>query len=206
MKTISKIVGAGLAIAMALGIGVAASFSGKESIKADAVATYSLTPDQESTGRTETSYITSLTEFSHSGVSWKMNQWNPSTLQIKANQNSATSEFRFYNTSAFSAKITKVEIKFSALTVSNASKLMFLGGTSEQSGTSGGTAGTWTASTKTLKWEPASSTNYTYFAFYQNGKACSGTNYLASEDAIVVDTTEMSIEEVVEYIKTIIEG
>lgn len=36
MKTISKIVGAGLAIAMALGIGVAASYSGKDVIKAEA--------------------------------------------------------------------------------------------------------------------------------------------------------------------------
>ena len=115
-----------------------------------------------------------------------MNQWNPSTLQIKTNESSAASEFRFYNTSAFSGRITKVVITFSALTVSDASKLMFLGGTSEVTATTGGTAGTWNSMSKTLTWEPASTDNFTYFAFYQNGKAASGTNKLATSDAIVV--------------------
>ena len=151
-------------------------------------ARYSLTPDQASTGSSATAYITTLTEFTYptNGISWKMNQWNPKTLQIKANQSSAASEFRFYNTSAFAGKITKVVVSFSALTVSNQNGLMFLGGTSEQSGTSSGTAGTWNNTAKTLTWTPASNTNYTYFAFYQNGKVASGTNYLVSSDAIVV--------------------
>ena len=151
-------------------------------------AKYSLTPDQSSTKSSSTTYITSLTEFTYptNGISWKMNYWNPSNLQVKVNQSSAASEFRFYNTSAFAGKITKVVVTFSALSVSDASKLMFLGGTSEQSGTSNGSAGTWNGNAKTLTWTPASNTNYTYFAFYQNGKAASGTNNLASSDAIVV--------------------
>lgn len=148
--------------------------------------TYSLTPDKTSTGLNNTSYITSLTEFTWEGVSWKMNQWNPSTLQVRTNQSSATSEFRFYNTSAFSGRITQVVITFSALTVTDASKLMFLGGTSEVSATTGGTAGTWNSTNKTLTWTPGASDNFTYFAFYQNGKAASGTNYLEETDAIVV--------------------
>lgn len=148
--------------------------------------TYSLTPDNSSTGSSATSYITTLTEFTHNGISWKMNQWNPSSLQIKTNQSSAASEFRFYNTSAFSGRITKVVIKFSAMTVSDASKLMFLGGTSEVTATTGGTSGTWNSTSKTLTWTPSSSDNFTYFAFYQDGKAATGTNKLASSDAIVV--------------------
>lgn len=149
-------------------------------------ATYVLTPNQTTTGSNATTYITTLTEFTHAGISWKMNQWNPSTLQIKTNQSSATSEFRFYNTSAFPGKITQVVIKFSALTVSDASKLMFLGGTSEVTGTTGGTAGTWNSTSKTLTWTPGASDKFTYFAFYQNGKAASGTNNLDSDSAIVV--------------------
>ncbi len=147
---------------------------------------YSLTPDQASTGSNATTYITSLTEFTYEGISWKMNQWNPSTLQIKTNQSSATSEFRFYNTSAFSGRIAKVVITFSALTVADASKLMFKGGTSAVSSTSGGTAGTWDSAKKTLTWIPAAGENFTYFAFYQDGKAATGTNKLAEADAIVV--------------------
>lgn len=148
--------------------------------------TYSMTPDQSSTGSSSTTYITTLTEFTYQGVSWKMNQWNPNSLQIKTNQSSAASEFRFYNTSAIPGRITKVVITFSALTVSDASKLMFLGGTSEVTATTGGTAGTWNSTDKTLTWEPGASDNFTYFAFYQNGKAASGTNKLASSHAIVV--------------------
>jgi hypothetical protein len=148
--------------------------------------TYSMTPDTASTGLDNTSYITTMTPFTINGVSWKMNQWNPTTLQVRTNQSSAASEFRFYNTSAFPGKITKVVITFKALTVSDASKLMFLGGTSEVTAITGGTAGTWDANNLTLTWIPAANTDFTYFAFYQNGKAASGTNYLAEADAIVV--------------------
>jgi hypothetical protein len=61
-----------------------------------------------------------------------MNQWNPSTLQIKTNQGTNTNEFHFYNTTAFPGKITKVVITFKALTVSNENGFMFIGGTSVQ--------------------------------------------------------------------------
>lgn len=157
---------------------------GASSVWAD--ETYSLTPNNSSTGSSSEVYITTLTEFTFNEIKWKMNQWNPKNLQVKTNQTSAASEFRFYNTTAFPRRIKQVVITFSALTVSDASKLMFKGGTSEVSTTSGGTAGTWNGTAKTLTWTPGSTDNYTYFAFYQNGKAASGTNYLASSDAIVV--------------------
>ena len=148
--------------------------------------TYSLTPNKASTGSSATTYITTLTEFTYNKVSWKMNQWNPSTLQVKANQSSAANEFRFYNTSAFPGKITQVVITFSALNVLDASKLMFKGGSSQVTATTGGTAGTWNSTAKTLTWTPSASDNFTYFAFYQDGKAANGTNNLASSNAIVV--------------------
>lgn len=153
-------------------------------------AIYSLTPNQASTGSSSTSYITSLTEFSYtsgSAITWKMNQWNPSNLQVKANQSNASNEFRFYNNSAFAGKITKVVITLRTVgTVSNTSGFMFLGGTSAQTATTSGASGTWNATAKTITWTPASNTSYTYFAFYQNGKVMSGNNYLANSDAIVV--------------------
>ena len=133
--------------------------------RAEAVM-YSMTPDTASTGLTNTAYITSMTEFTINGVSWKMNQWNPTTLQVKTNQSSAASEFRFYNTSAFPGRIAKVVITFKTLNVTDATKLMFLGGESEVTATTGGTAGTWDADSLTLTWEPASTTDYTFFAFY----------------------------------------
>ncbi len=154
--------------------------------------TYSLTPNQTSTGSTSTSYITNLTEFTYNNVGWAMNQWNPKTLQIKTNQSSAASEFRFYNTSAFPGKITKVVISFSALTLTNTTTtgFMFIGGTSEVTETTGGTNGVWNSSDKTITWTPESSDSFTYFAFYQNGTVATGTNKLATADAIVVTYEE----------------
>ena len=166
-----------------VGNGVSYSDSDYESTH---IKYYSLTPDQISTGSSATSYITTLTEFTYNTVTWQMNQWNPKSLQIKTNQSSASGEFRFYNSSAFSGKIKKVTITFAALTVSDSSKLMFKGGSAAVTATSSGTAGTWNSSSKTLTWTPGSSDNFTYFAFYQNGKAASGTNSLATSNAIVV--------------------
>ena len=147
---------------------------------------YTLTPDNATTGNTATAYVTSAYSFTYNEVSWSFNQWNPSTLQIKTNQSSGGNEFNFKNTSAFPGRITKVVITFSALTVSDASKLCFVGGKSTISSLSGGTAGTWNSTAKTLTWTPSETDEFTYFAFYQNGKAASGTNKLASANAIVV--------------------
>ena len=147
---------------------------------------YSFTPDKGTSGNSATAYVTTAYEFTYNGIGWSFNQWNPSTRQIKTNQSSAANEFNFKNTSAFPGKITKVVITFSALTVSDASKLCFVGGSSTISDLSGGVAGTWDSTNKTLTWTPASTEEFTYFAFYQNGKAASGTNYLAESAAIVV--------------------
>ena len=160
-------------------------------------ATYSMTPNKAGTGLSNTSYITTLTEFTNNGITWKMNQWNPSSLQIKTNQSSAASEWRFYNTTAIPGKITKVVIKFSALTLKNtsASGFKFVGGSSAVTETSGGTDGVWNASAKTLTWTPSAGDEFTYFALYQNGKVASGTNNLATSDAIVVTYEDTSSDE-----------
>jgi len=149
--------------------------------------TYSLTPDATSTGSSATSYQASLS-FTYEGVSWTMAQINPSTLQTKTNQSSATAEFNFHNTSAFPGRITQVVVKYKALTIATGkqSEFMFLGGTSAVTATTGGTSGTWNSTDKTFTWTPAANTNYTYFAYYMNGKTATGSNYLAEADAIVV--------------------
>ena len=146
---------------------------------------YTLTPNNEVTGSTSSSYQSILT-FDYNQIGWSFQYLNPSTLQIKTNEGTTTNEFNFKNTSAFPGRITKVVITFSALTVSDASKLCFVGGKSTISSLSKGTAGTWNSTAKTLTWTPSETDEFTYFAFYQNGKAASGTNKLATTNAIVV--------------------
>ena len=185
-KVFNKIALAFTGLAMAIGVGVALNNRKYSGVDAGTTGDYSLTPDQATTESTATSYITTLTEFTHSGISWKMNQWNPKTLQVKCNQATITNEFRFYNSSAFPGKITKVVITFSAITISNTSGFMFKGGSSQVTSTTDGTSGTWSGNNKVLTWTPGNSDNFTYFAFWQDGKVASGSNYLASSDAIVV--------------------
>ena len=173
--------------------------------------TYSLTPNKAQTGLTNTSYITTLTDFEYNGVAWKMNQWNPNSLQVKTNQGKAADEWRFYNTSAIPGKITKVVIKFSALTLKNTTTtgFKFVGGATAVTTTTGGTDGVWNASEKTLTWTPSASDNFTYFALYQNGKVASGTNKLATSDAIIVtyEAAGGSTETIVKTLKSIaVEG
>lgn len=163
--------------------------------------TIKFTPDATTTGSSATSYGTVNCTISEIG--WTFNQYNPNNRQVKTNQSSAGNEFNFKNTSALPGKIKSVVITFQALSVSDASKLCFIGGSSAISSLSGGSAGTWNSTAKTLTWEPASTTNYTYFAFYQNGKAASGTNLLAESDAIVITYEAAATEK---YTVTIKDG
>lgn len=75
-------------------------------------------------GSTSTSYVTSATSgSSNKGVGAIMNQWNPSTGQIKVNQGNTSSlnasNFSVYNTAAFSGAITKIEMVVTSGTVNN---------------------------------------------------------------------------------------
>lgn len=151
-------------------------------------ATYVMTPNNATTGSASTSYVNNLTEFTYEDISWKMAYWNPSSLQVKTNQDSPAAEFRMYTTSAFPGKIKNVVVTFSALTLKNTSStgFMFVGGSEEVTATTGGTAGVWDATEKTLTWTPAETDDFTYFALYQNGKVATGTNKLADSAAIVV--------------------
>ena len=154
--------------------------------------TYTLTPNNVSTGNNASAYVTSAYSFTFNGISWNFNHWNPKTLQVKTNQSSAASEFNFKNTSAFPGKITSVVINFSTITVSNEKGFCFVGGSSAISNLSEGTSGTWDSTKQTLTWTPAPTDNFTYFAFYQNGKVASGSNFLVDANAIVV-TYEASV-------------
>lgn len=137
---------------------------------------YSFTPNQTTAGSDATAYITTPMTFTYNDIGWSMNQWNPKTLQFKTNQMNAAGEFNFHNTTAFKGKIKKVEIRFNVITLADASLLHFLGGNEEVTDLAGGSSGTWNELTRTLTWVPQA--DYTYFAFYQNGKAITGSNFL----------------------------
>ena len=57
-----------------------------------------------------TTYLTTAQTFSVDGVSFTMNNYNPSTGQIRGNQNSASSNFYLYNTTALPGNLKSIAI------------------------------------------------------------------------------------------------
>lgn len=187
-KIFTKIASFVLGLGLAVGVGVGVSSNKISEARAD--TTYSFTPDNATTGNSSTTYVTSDYEFTVGEAKWKFNQWNPKNLQIKTNQGSATGEFYFFQTKAFSGPVTSVSIKFSALSLKSTSStgMYIVGGASAFSSaqTSGGTQMSWNSDSKTLSCTLDASNNYKAIAFYQNGKVASGTNNLATSNAITI--------------------
>ena len=67
--------------------------------------------------------MTTATAFTNNDVSFKVNQWNPSSLQIKCNQTTAGNNFTLYNTTAIPGKITKISIEITSGSIADASKI-----------------------------------------------------------------------------------
>ena len=85
----------------------------------------SFAPDQSTTGVNSTSYVASETEFTTNDVTFKINNWNPSSLQIRGNQTTnqnlqAGSNFYLHNTTAMPGNITGITITYTAGTIVNA--------------------------------------------------------------------------------------
>lgn len=209
-KILSSIIGGLLGVTMAASVGVA-TFAGSNAKEAKAAtSTITLIPNQSNTGNSSTSYVTTAHTFTYSSVSWTMNQWNPKSLQIKTNQNSATSEFNFY-TGVFPGSITSVVLTFSDLTlVSTSSTGMYVALKSSaysSLATSGGNQLTWSSTNKTLTWTGSASSGYKAISFYQNGKVATGTNKIASI-AVTYDTgstptpTEYEYSDIITRAKT----
>ena len=178
-----KIATAFVGIAMAVGVGVAVSKNAEVHGARAEDATITLIPNAAATGSSSTTYITSALTFSYEDVSWTMNQFNPSTLQVKTNQSNASSEFNFF-TGVFPGNVNKVVISFDALTLkdtTNTGMYLALKSTAYTSlATSGGNQMTWDSTKLTLTWTGSSTSGYQAISFYQNGKVATGTNTLKS--------------------------
>lgn len=133
-------------------------------------------PDQATTGSSATAYVATLKNFTSNGVDRAINNWNPSTLQVRGNTTIA-SDFQFYNTTAIPGIITKVTLNEStSSTTFVPAKITLITGNSVQSGTSIGTAGT--SGTNAISWTP--SVGNTFFRIQFENGATSGTARITS--------------------------
>ena len=171
-----------LGFVMTLGVGAAGYAASAAETRAES-ATITLIPNNKNTGASGSSYVTTPTEFTYEGVDWTLDEWNPSSLQIRTNKDAAKDEFCFY-TDEFPGAITKVVMTYSALTIASGKENGFLiapkttGYTSLS--TSGGVSGTWDTNKKVCTYSFSASDGYKAISFYQNGKVASGTNKITS--------------------------
>lgn len=81
------------------------------------IASVDIIPNQTVTGNESTSYVTTETAFETNGVSYLINNWNPSTLQVRGNQTTQSNlqsgaNFYIHNTTAFPGDITRIEVTY----------------------------------------------------------------------------------------------
>ena len=84
--------------------------------------TISFKLDKTTTGKTSSSYVTSATTFSVDSVSYVVNNWNPTSLQIRGNQATQTNlqsgaNFYIHNTTEIPGNIKSITLKISSGTI-----------------------------------------------------------------------------------------
>ncbi|MFN0082040.1 MAG: beta strand repeat-containing protein [Ferruginibacter sp.] len=137
--------------------------------------TLTVVPSAANTGTSGISYVTTATVFTNQSINWSINNWIPNTIEVRGNQGSAASNFQFSNTSAIAGTITKVTITSNGGTLV-ASNIFLLMGTTAQSGTTGGTAGTMNGND--VEWTVSGSN--TFFQIYFANGGTSGTTTITN--------------------------
>lgn len=135
-------------------------------------ATITLVPNAATTGNNTNGYVGTETAFNTTSpaISWIINNWNPSTRQIRGNTSAA---FYLANTSALPGGITNITITNSSATLVP-NKVFLLTGTSEQTGTSGGVAaGTGSTAVSSVSWTVTGGNKF--FKIYLTSGGTSGT-------------------------------
>lgn len=144
--------------------------------------TITIIPNKETTGSNSSSYVTTEKGFSYTDVSYKINNWNPSNLQIRGNKGTALNlqtgeNFYFRNTSPVPGNITKIEIIGKSGTL-DANKIYLQTGTNEISNQFKGESTAGTEDGNIVKWNVNDA--HTYFAIGMENGSTSGTVLITS--------------------------
>lgn len=134
--------------------------------------TITIVPNKATTGSTSNSYVTAWTDFTASGIDWRIKQWNPNTLQVRGNQADA---FSFYNKTPIPGPITKIILNTTSGTFNSSNIRLAVGTISQEAETSGNTG---TALPNRIEWTP--SAGNTYFKINFANGATSGTAIMAN--------------------------
>lgn len=118
MQTLLKqsIIG-GLSFLLLTGIAFSVGSSEASVYEGESISSFAITPNVTTTGNTSTTYVSVAHTFSNSSVNFSINNWNPTSLQVRGNQGTVTSNFTFHNTSEFLGYIRKVKISYRTGTI-----------------------------------------------------------------------------------------
>lgn len=139
--------------------------------------TLSFTPNSETTGSSSSTYVESATSFTTQDVTFVINNWNPSSLQIRGNQTTQQNlqsgkNFYLRNTTAMPGNITGITITYTAGTIVAANTYAMTSNDAITSqSTTNSTAGTAASSSVTWTFDGSSP----FFAIGMVKGATSGT-------------------------------
>ena len=145
-------------------------------------AQISIVPDKTTTNTTSGSYIATETTFSANEITYKINNWNPSTLQVRGNKSTTNNlqsgeNFYFRNTSALPGHLTKITINKKAGTL-NADKIYLQTGDNEITNQTMANSIAGTDNNGSVSWNITNP--YTFFAISFTNGATSGTTTIQS--------------------------
>lgn len=126
------------------------------------------TPNATNTGNSSSTYVTTETEYTADSFTYKVNNWNPKTGQLRGNQSTITKNFYLFNTTAIS-NIDKIEITVSGTVT--ATNITFTTGTDASNLTNTGSV---SFANSVLTFTPKVATD-SFFKIQFKNKSTSGT-------------------------------
>ncbi len=139
--------------------------------------TISFKLDKTVTGSTSTSYVQNETTFTYDGIQYAVNNWNPSTLQIRGNQTSQSNmqsgkNFYLRNKTAIPGKITSIKVEYTSGSLV-ATSIYAVTSTSQITNQTTSASKKGTAATNAVTWD--FDANGGYFAIGMQKGGTSGT-------------------------------
>lgn len=135
-------------------------------------ASVTIVPDNATTGSSASAYVGTDVSFSVSSIGYVINNFNPTSKQIRGNKAADAANFYLYNTVALPGVVKKVTVNMTGSTIIP-NKISLITGTSAITGTSGGIQGTGTAKANTVSWDVTG--DVSFFRIQFNNGGTSGT-------------------------------
>ncbi len=135
-------------------------------------ASITIVPNGATTGSGASSYVSTDVSFSVSSIGFIINNYNPSTRQVRGNQSTVSKNFYLYNTAALPGLVRKITMNMTGNTIVP-NKISLITDTAPITDTAGGTMGTGSGKTNSVSWDVTG--EFSYFRIQFSSGGTSGT-------------------------------